>query len=202
MSERKVMIRGQVFSYKEKAPFVPSGVSVFGAVEYDFAKDRLRCHECGEWFAGLSAHISFRHTLTLREYKVKHGLRLVTKLVSESIKDRLRRRAFDMQLHTLQFRSREEWSTNKGKSGPGPNFEARNEKGICTAQMSFKLLNLAKALGQKTLYIRDLKSLGIYLPQVLRAFDVKTWNEALAILGLEYFADGGLKVQMRETEWL
>jgi hypothetical protein len=72
----QVLIRGKVFLYKQKAPFVPSGKSVLGALEYDEATDRVRCHECGEWFGSVGQHARRAHMLSPKDYNARHGLRL------------------------------------------------------------------------------------------------------------------------------
>lgn len=68
-----VLIRGHVFTYAEKSPFVASGMSVLGALEYDEAADRLKCHECGMWVRGLGNHVR-THGMKRREYNRKHGM--------------------------------------------------------------------------------------------------------------------------------
>ena len=100
--QRHVLIRGHVFKWEEKEPFVQSGVSVAGAVEYDFANDKLRCHECGEWFLNLGSHIAQYHQMKTEEYRLKHGLNLyknrtalvslaMSKALSKSSKKAVRR---------------------------------------------------------------------------------------------------------------
>jgi hypothetical protein len=43
--QRYVIICGQVFRYEDKSPFVPSGRSVNGALEYDKSGESIKCHE-------------------------------------------------------------------------------------------------------------------------------------------------------------
>jgi predicted transcriptional regulator len=78
------MKRNEIFLYHTKAPFVPSGKSIRGALEYDPAADTLKCHECGEWEASLPNHIKTEHGLTARKYKKRHFLAAKTALVSEA----------------------------------------------------------------------------------------------------------------------
>lgn len=81
-----VLIRGKVLLYKQKAPFVSSGVSIKGAIEYDPVEDKLRCHECGDWFKNLGLHAARAHGLPARAYKPKHGLRQGTALLNEKLR--------------------------------------------------------------------------------------------------------------------
>jgi hypothetical protein len=43
-----VIIRGHVFPRAEKEPFVASGESLLGALEYNQETDQTKCHECGK----------------------------------------------------------------------------------------------------------------------------------------------------------
>lgn len=80
--KRKVLMAGQLFTFAERAPFLSSGESIGGAIEYDEEHDQLRCHECGKWFTDIGTHLRHRHDLSAREYKIKHGLLLKTSLRS------------------------------------------------------------------------------------------------------------------------
>ena len=42
MAERKVLFNDKVFLYKQKAPFVPSGMSIQGGLEWDPEQDKIR----------------------------------------------------------------------------------------------------------------------------------------------------------------
>lgn len=76
----KVIIRGHVFDYAEKAPFVTSGKSVLGALEYNPETETVKCHECGEWFSSIGKHCFHIHEIPAVDYKVKHGLQQITPL--------------------------------------------------------------------------------------------------------------------------
>lgn len=53
--------------------------------------ERLECHACGEWFAGLNHHAWAAHDLLAREYKATFGLNMNTALVSAAVSTRLRK---------------------------------------------------------------------------------------------------------------
>lgn len=89
IAERKVIISGKVFLYRQKEPFVLSGVSVMGGLEFDEPSQRVRCHECGRWFASLAGHIWGTHHMEVRAYKLKHGLNIQSALCNETIRQRL-----------------------------------------------------------------------------------------------------------------
>ena len=104
--ETHIIIAGTMFPWAEKAPYVRSGESVLGAVEYDEKADEIKCHECGRWFRALSPHLRDRatrdrkgrirprpHAMSPKVYKVKHGLNLVSALSIPSLCLSLSRRS-------------------------------------------------------------------------------------------------------------
>jgi hypothetical protein len=94
-TKRYVILLGHVFNYEDKAPFVQSGQSIRGAIEYDKDNDKLKCHECGEWFDAIWSHSFQAHGIHSREYKVKHGLAQSASLVSQSARDNMRQRTIE-----------------------------------------------------------------------------------------------------------
>src|SRR4051812_44274200 len=77
-----VLIGGIVFPRAEKAPYVMSGHSVLGGLEYNEEKDRVKCHKCGNWFRRLGRHLSQVEGISSSQYKRDHGLRQSTTLAS------------------------------------------------------------------------------------------------------------------------
>lgn len=78
-----VLVKGEKFDWIAKAPYVQSGYSILGAIEYCDATSEMKCHECGEWRRSLSQHIAMAHRnvnehrkLTARDYKIRHGFRI------------------------------------------------------------------------------------------------------------------------------
>jgi hypothetical protein len=145
-----VIIRGQLFSREEKEPFVPSGYSLLGALEYNQETDELRCHECGDWFVGLSGHVRQAHNMKVADYKAKHGLRQDTSLISINTRVKIgsatKRRGGG---------GRKVWDGRAVSSkvdriaGRVRHYqEAANERGRCKAQTLHKLLTLGQQLGR------------------------------------------------------
>lgn len=89
MPSTHVLIRGHKFTYAEKSPFVRSGESLLGAIEYDEATDQTKCHECGEFFRGMGNHVK-AHGISRFEYNTKHGLRVRSPLSGLSVRQRHR----------------------------------------------------------------------------------------------------------------
>lgn len=80
--ETHVIVAGNFFSWQDKAPYVRSGHSILGAVEYDERTDEVKCHACGKWCKSISEHVAAqkRHGSSLhgssREYRIRHGFRI------------------------------------------------------------------------------------------------------------------------------
>ncbi len=185
--EDHVLIRGFIFRAEEKAPFVKSGESIYGAVEYCMATDRLKCHECGVLFASLGNHIGHdAHDMDVREYKAKHGLRLQTSLVSvgarsarstASIKRASGNIAALRQKNPTRFKNQNKVPTRNVS-------EAQNQKTQCQAQLEYKINRFAKRLG-RTPTTEELRSIGIGISVMCRTFRVSTIREVMLAVGLE-----------------
>lgn len=150
MEDEHVRIKNKIFLYRVKAPFVASGKSILGAIEYDKVRDLLRCHECGDWFSCLARHIRY-HGLSGKEYKGKHGLLNKTSLLSEATRKKLSdissARNYAARFTTpevLEKRVRAYRYSNHHKHTP----ENRNSRGQCRAQILKKLKSLADLLGR------------------------------------------------------
>jgi len=188
MPEQHVKIKGKTFLYKQKAPFVASGMSVSGAIEYDVEADKLRCHECGEWFGCLATHIVKKHGLNARAYKMKHGLRAKTALVSERMRVERSRRitarnSADTEGHrenTLQG-----WIMARRRRQPPKKqyAEYRNQNGSCAAQLLERIKQVATKLGH-TPSERELMLAGISRTSVLRTLNVKSIDALMSLADL------------------
>lgn len=101
---------GKVFIWKEKMhAYVQSGYGAHGVLAMSYDQRQVQCHQCGTW----RELISQRHLngcspgLTLRDYKMKHGLKLGTPLCgtiySETMRAHAIRRGFSAtrQPHSL-----------------------------------------------------------------------------------------------------
>lgn len=186
MGEKYVSIRGKTFLYKQKAPFVASGVSVRGAIEYHPDEDKLRCHECGNWFENLGNHVR-THGLTSRQYKSKHGLNRNTSLANEH-----HRIASSQNLsawrrsHPTEQREQALKASAKSRAGDqirGPRTELHNEQNRCPAQLLHRIKQIAARLG-RTPTVRDLKEVGISCHSTLYTLNVTTLRGLMTLVGL------------------
>jgi hypothetical protein len=187
--QRYVLIRGQIYRWEEKEPFVSSKCGPLGAIEYDRESDSLRCHECGEWRQWLGRHIArFHSDVGVVEYKSRHGLRAGVGLIAPRANadfaarpsvtaSRIANGERLSALHkTSLFRSRK-GGFLRGNRGL---MELRNERGTCDAQLLFKLKQYILLVGHVPL--------GIELPQELHSQVVARFgrlSEALARLEID-----------------
>lgn len=159
----KVIIRGHVFDYAEKAPFVVSGKSALGALEYDDQAEKIKCHECGRWFASVSdAHVR-THDISVSIYKLRHGLNQTTKLLTPESKEKRKRQAERSGLSgkaaLTRFKSGPRVKRRIVKGHPDQT-ESANEKARCKAQTLFRLQVLAAGLG-RTPTVKEIEGAGI-----------------------------------------
>jgi hypothetical protein len=161
-SDRRVIMQGEVWLYEAKAPYETSGESLRGAIEYDTSSDRMKCHECGEFFRDLGSHIR-KHDIKAPDYKFKHGLKSSTALVSDekrimlSNASRARMAAEDAsgKMRSLALAKRptpEELRRGQATRIAGI-AERRNVTGGCREQILSKILALSETLGRTPMTI-------------------------------------------------
>ena len=176
-----VLMSNRVYLYAEKAPWVPSGKSIQGALEYDPATDLVRCHECGEWFKSVGRHAYLSHGQSAREYKIKHGLNQSSSLIAEDTRVRLMEAA----------KPSPEFLDNAGRVAPLKHvkqkfirrMEIRNRKGACPAQILARIQRLADIYG-RTPTAAELSKGGVHRKTVLHVLNVSDMASALSLAGL------------------
>lgn len=193
--EPKIIINGQVFFYRQKAPFVYSGHSILGALEYDSSEDKVKCHECGKWFHHVGSHLFPAHRMSAREYKSKHGLRFRSALIAEGVREKLLlgvgAQSIERLLASVNHPLRNEsvrrrtsermLSNNPAKNGRTAEF--LNESNQCHAQLLFRLNGLAHKLG-RTPSLKDLRDAGISPSSLTNTFNVERVNQVMSLVGL------------------
>ena len=183
MSEH-VIIRGHVFRYEEKAPFVPSGQSVLGALEYNQDTDETKCHECGEWFHSLGHHVTYSH-MPLDEYKRRHGLRKSSALCGLRIRGAHRDAAKKLTVPGVGILSPSRLRHGRPKA---KSQEWANENSRCCAQLLFRIQVIAATVGH-TPNRAELRDAGICHTSIANKFGSLT--RAMKLAGLEPNGLGG-----------
>lgn len=175
-AERRVLIRGCVFPYNEKAPFVASGKSVLGALEYCESSDMLKCHECGEWFENLGSHLQ-RHEISASEYKLRHGLNQRSGLVGLRLKRTLSvagrgssaASRFVRQPGLIAAGHRTQSLNAELRKPRARKREKANIDGVCQAQLLYRI-QIAAARLEHTPTCKELSSLKIHPSTLIDAF--------------------------------
>ena len=188
-----VIVRGQVFRAEEKAPFVPSGESIQGLLEYDRETDRIKCHECGKWFASIGGHAQ-THGLSPREYKLKYGLNLSSGLLSAGLRASAQKTSREMiglrvGLNVRGKSARKPKQAGKRVAGNRLRYEWRNANGLCREQLLERLKVIAKDLG----YTPTQSSLGHEFRAGSDAH-FGGWDEMCKAAGLPASHKGGKKL--------
>lgn len=170
-NSQHVLLNGKLFLYEAKQPYETSGKSIRGGIEYDELYGMMRCHECGEFSTSLAYHLR-EHSIKAREYKLKHGLRMSTALVSDrqriqcSAAARRREGLRDpvqaaQHMVRLSLRSKTKRSRSKqGNSLSRTTASRHNENGRCRVQTLQKLKLASKEL-KRTPSIHDLPTYNI-----------------------------------------
>lgn len=170
-----VIIHGYVFSHSEKSPFVKSGESVLGALEYDDEQELVRCHECGLWYAGVANHVA-SHSMSTREYRLKHGLKSRSSLSAPSVRH-ARAAAFKRTVSNPAFEverisavaNSPTYKEQRGVQSAKTTSESANQVGRCRVQTLFRVQTLAAQLG-RTPTCNELFAAGINAPTLLKHF--------------------------------
>jgi ROS/MUCR transcriptional regulator protein len=182
-AEPKVIMRGRVYLYRQKAPFVHSGQSVLGAIEYDEAADRVKCHECGKWFQYLGAHIGPKHGMSAREYKLKHVLLMKTALLAERLRARMIEAA--LAIPRVYHGQRPPLLIGPRPARARMQMEQRNEAGRCPAQILKDVQTVADTIG-RTPTAEDLANspLKVHARSAMVALNVPNMGALMSLAGL------------------
>ena len=186
MAEQFVRINGKTLLYKQKAPFVASGMSIQGGIEYDAEEDKLRCHECGEWFKSLGPHIWQAHGISGRDYKSKHALMMGSSLVNENMRLIASRTMAAMNSADPEAcRKRISNLLNRGRGSRVHRLRAelRNERRTCPAQLLADIRKLASKLGH-TPSQTELSQAKMSGRSACLALNVKTIGAVVSLAGL------------------
>jgi ROS/MUCR transcriptional regulator protein len=181
MQATHVIIKGDVFEYSEKLPYVTSGVGLHGVMAYDRELDKVQCNECGEWFKKLSQHIPV-HGMTTSDYRRAHGLNRKSPLAVPSIVETMRA---NLAART-DFRSRGLLSRVARRAAGlpfvggkrGRDHERANIHGKCQAQLMASFYSLRDRLGRTPSYreFSETYNSGNVTYTIAASFD-KTWAQ-------------------------
>lgn len=135
-------------NYKE--PILPVNHGGFGwyGLQAFNEQGQLMCHECGGFWDSLGRHVC-KHGLNPKEYRLKYGLLMRTRLVSEKTYQN-HRHSIERNPELLE-KIKERCKGFKGNPHPGNNGHGsmayKNMKDTCPAQLIRWLINLAEIYG-------------------------------------------------------
>lgn len=158
-----VLIGGMIFPWEAKAPYVASGYSILGGLEYNYLNDHVRCHVCGKWFAMLYSHLREIEGMDLDTYRTTFGLRNST--ILKGYRQAKQRSPYPkvVRLHKAK---------NAGTS-------TRKD----AAAVITKVKQLAATL-DRTPTTNELRLIGLSPERVRKAGDGVTLNDAIRKMGL------------------
>ena len=177
--ETHVIVCGQVFPWAEKAPYVMSGHSVLGALEYNQEQEIVKCHECGDWFKELGVHAYRAHGIKAAVYKSERGISFGSSL--SAIASRKKR--------AKSLRKRGLVGKHPFKRGHEPHGnahyspEVRNLHMVCKAQLMHKTRELALRL-KRTPTAEELRQAGMHHGTIKKQFGLSLRGYILS-LGME-----------------
>jgi predicted transcriptional regulator len=175
-----VIIGGIVFPWEAKAPYVPSGKSVLGALEYNQAEDKIKCHACGGWYQQLSRHLGNTDGISARQYKIEAGLNQDTGLRVPHL--RLANRLAAKRKTGLIPHRKKAGCPGKHQRSLNHRAEDQNLRMLCQAQIRQRIMQLALTLGC-TPAVKDLIAAGLNPAPVTRSMGMSL-SSVMRSLGL------------------
>lgn len=174
--ESHVIVCGHVFPWAAKAPYVMSGHSTLGALEYNEEQETVKCHECGDWFKELGVHVYRAHGIKAATYKAERGISFGSSL--SAIGSR-KKRANSLRKRGLVGKQ----SFKKGHAPYGNGHyspEVRNLRMACQAQLMSRARELALQLG-RTPTAKELQQAGMHHAVIKKAFGLNLRDYLLSL---------------------
>lgn len=196
--EPMVRLGRTLYLYQAKAPFVVSGQSVRGALEYWPSRDSLKCHECGKWKENLGGHVGIVHCMSSGDYRSKHGLLHDTPLVSEGMRNQSSQRFRDISRRSpskfIDGRASglavmHQWgaanlvAANRQRAGLRMSYEKRNGRAICHAQLLYRVKRVRAILGHAP-NSRELLEHGLHAGSLLYAFNLRSLIDFMGLVDM------------------
>ena len=174
-----VIVCGQLFPWEAKAPYVMSGHSTLGALEYNHDQDVVKCHECGDWFNNIGVHAYRTHGIKAITYKKERGLAF-----NSSLSSMRSRKAHAKSLRRRRARGENIGRPFKKEHAPVGNGsyspEVRNLRMACTAQLMARARELAVKLN-RTPTATELRENGLHHAVIKKAFGLNVRDYLLSL---------------------
>jgi hypothetical protein len=152
---------GYVNLNKYIPPFEPvkNGFGFYGVMIEDFESGKLQCNECGEWLEIFNSHLTAKHNMTTKEYKMKFKLSESTALRSKRLRLKQSQVMIELRKSDPKFNRRFETGNlcSANRKDKPKSLETKNKFGVCDLQVTNKIIILADKL-EKTPTLIDLKN--------------------------------------------
>lgn len=141
--------------YSAREPFVKSesGFGYMGVVEYDEKEDKVRCHECGEFFEYLWPHLRLVHRVGIDAHRIKYGLNFNQPLCGIKLSEQ-RRLQMTEKIQRIGHKAlKRRFKRSRKQAAPrhiGTATEAqKNKNGLCDLQMKTRYKIIEEDLGHQ-----------------------------------------------------
>lgn len=184
-------------NYKEPMEKVEGGFGYYGAITTTNDGTQIQCHICGYYFANVGMHVSLKHGVKGRDYKVKYGLRVHDGLLSPVLRVKMQKQYNESGMR----RTPEEMAAmsrkglkvrrDRGDTIGGSNgwiAQTRNEKGMCKDQTIAKIKHLSEKMGVQPTAQAFYREYGTGQADVIRHW-FGTWTKAMKELGFKTYEE-------------
>jgi hypothetical protein len=178
-----VIIKGVKHLRAAKEPIAESGKSLKGALQYDPETDKIKCHECGDWFVNYGGHAKNSHFphVSARRYKKKHGFKASTPLLGMRLRSFQKKQALDNNCaRTLRPTPVGHARYGSGKRGPRT-IEDLNDTDDCPLQIPYRIKKIAEQKG-RTPTEAEMRASGMSIAAIHQIY--RSINRAVAKAGL------------------
>ncbi len=169
---------GKAYVGIAKAPLqLAEGFGYKGVLLQTDNREFVQCHECGKWMAAVGGNHVLSHSMTMDEYKDKHGFLKNYALISDSLSYKLSENTHKRHLKLginnsglFTAESSKKVSANAQKARKARNLvenvQHSNRHGFCEQQLGFRLVEYIKKY--KNLPSRSVKGEGLSLTVALK----------------------------------
>jgi hypothetical protein len=191
------------FMSKAQEPFMPvdKGFGYYGLLMETEDRELVQCHECGELFSRLPAHLKSAHGISTREYKEKYELNYETALQASFISEKqsiggefryklLHGKLNNSEIKAYALKQAEIYRKNKMKRKKFRHtIEMMNKFGTCPAQIEERFTKLVDRYGRALSYTEMIQEDRSLLAALVKRY--RSYTNTLVYFGLKGKAQKG-----------
>lgn len=153
-----------------------------GTLATTFDHELIQCHECGELYEHLGAHVYQKHGMKADKYREKFELAIKTPLASDTRRAKMIKSYNANGREYLHTMWKKNWSDRSKFKYKRRRLEVDNEVGTCPDQTVDRIKTLATKLGHAPTSRDYLKEYRFGYRAIFRHFG--TWEKAVQMAGL------------------